>query len=83
MASITPCRLSIFKAYPKEYAWRYSHRADGKAFFGRYFFGRLRRRDFAGFPSGAAAFFRSRRKSLRLGTGIAYPLGVFCVSLMG
>src|SRR5271165_1669549 len=43
-----------------------------------YFLGRFR--DF-GF-SGAAAFFRSRRKSLRLGTGISKPFGVFWVFFM-
>ncbi len=40
-------------------------------------------RDFAGFPSGAAAFFRSRRKSPRFGIGISAPFGVFCLSLIG
>src|ERR1019366_6700788 len=43
-----------------------------------YFFGRFR--DFG--LSGAAAFFRSRRKSLRLGIGISSPFGVNWVFFM-
>ncbi len=66
------------QGYLNEYAWRYSHRHDGRSMFETLLL-RARGRDVGAGFGGLAAFLTSLSKSASLGMGISYPFGVFCL----